>query len=121
MFRAGRGKGPTQRVMKSVGGPLHQRILRFGGRFIAGITPIAARAGADSVTGKPSATPDHNVRRVFFDGIYGTGFTLCPPLEIGPLAAERSQRPAVRQADSGHLQSQHRTDRKTGVHSCSTP
>jgi hypothetical protein len=69
--------------MKSVGGPLHQRILRFGGRFIAGITPIAARAGADSVTGKPSATPDHNVRRVFFDGIYGTGFTLCPPLEIG--------------------------------------
>ena len=80
--------------MKSVGGPLHQRILRFGGRFIAGITPIAARAGADSVTGKPSATPDHNVRRVFFDGIYGTGFTPCPPLEIG-LMSRPDQRRSV--------------------------
>ena len=77
--------------MKSVGGPLHQRILRFGGRFIAGITPIAARAGADSVTGKPSATPDHNVRRVFFDGIYGTGFTLRPPLESGLMSRAKGE------------------------------
>ena len=90
--------------MKSVGGPLHQRILRFGGRFIAGITPIAARAGADSVTGKPSATPDRNVRRVFFDGIYGTGFTLCPPLEIGLMRASISAGQSVGPARAdGHV------------------
>src|SRR3984893_18623248 len=35
---------------------------------------------------KPPATPGHNVRGVFFDGIYGIGFTLRPPLEIGLLS-----------------------------------
>ena len=40
---------------------------------------------------------------------------------LAELAAELSQRPAVRHADSRHLQSQHRTDCKTGVHFCRTP
>jgi hypothetical protein len=48
----------------------------------------------------------------------GAGVSLHAPAE---LAAELSQRPAVRHADSRHLQSQHRTDCKTSVHSCRTP
>ena len=48
----------------------------------------------------------------------GAGLSLRAPAE---LAAELSQGPAVRHADTGYLQSQHRTDCKTGVHSCRTP
>ena len=40
---------------------------------------------------------------------------------LAELAAELSERPAIRHADSRHLQSQHRTDCKTGVHFCRTP
>jgi hypothetical protein len=77
-------------IMKGVGRQLHPRIFRFGSRFIAGMNPdrpepvpIAPRVLTRSEPGKPPATPGHNVRRVFFDRIYGTGFTLQPPLEIG--------------------------------------
>jgi hypothetical protein len=41
--------------------------------------------------------------------------------DLGELAAELSQRPAVRHADSRHLQSRYRTDRKTDAHFCRTP
>lgn len=44
--------------------------------------PIASRVLARIEHGKPPATPGHNVRRVFFDRAYGTGFTLQPPHEI---------------------------------------
>jgi hypothetical protein len=78
-------------LMKGVGRQLHPRILRFGSRFVASNNPdrhhgqcrIASRVLTRSEPGKPPATPGHNVRGVFFDGIHGTGFTLRPPLEIG--------------------------------------
>ena len=40
---------------------------------------------------------------------------------LGELAGALSQRPAVLHADSRHLQSHYRTDRKTDVHFCRTP
>jgi hypothetical protein len=40
---------------------------------------------------KPPATPGHNVRRVFFDGIYGTGFKLRPPLESGLMSRAQGE------------------------------
>ncbi len=77
-------------LMKGVGRQLHPRILRFGSRFIAGINPdrhrpvpMASRVLTRSEPRKPLVTLGHNVRRVFFDGIYGIGFTLRPPLGIG--------------------------------------
>jgi hypothetical protein len=55
--------------------------------------PIASRVLTRSEPRKPPATAGHNLRRVFFERIYGIGFTLRPPLEIGLMSRPHDYRP----------------------------
>jgi hypothetical protein len=77
-------------------------------RGVAALAPACracAFVAADSYAfrggpAKPPATPGHNVRRAFFDGIYGTGFKLRPPLESGLMS--RAQGELTPSVSAGH-------------------
>ena len=86
-------------LMKGVGDSSIRGSFASAAALSPASTPIAATAGAYSVTGpdpqqprKPLATLGHNVRRAFFDGIYGIGFTRGSPLEIGLMSRARISR-----------------------------
>jgi hypothetical protein len=89
-------------LMKGVGRQLHPRILRFGSRLSPAYqprspprpAPLTSRILTRSEPGKPPATPGHKVRRVLARILVrdlGTGFTLCPPFEIGLISCAHGE------------------------------